>query len=70
MSVYYVQLVYIHIMFENRQKHVNIISTRDQKKSEDENISFYFLGNISKIWYNYRDEKLFFWVQNSDEKLI
>jgi len=59
---YYVQLLYIHIMFKKCQKNVKIILIRGQKQKnkycEDENILFYFLGTIIIIRYIYKDEKL------------
>jgi len=46
-SVYYVQLLYIHMMLKKCQKRVNIIFVRDQKQNKnicaDENTSFYFI---------------------------
>jgi len=62
MFVYYVQLLYILIVFKKIQKHVKIIFIRDQKQNnffyEDENIQFNFLGTKIKIHNIYRDEKL------------
>ena len=53
MFVYYVQPLYILIVFKKSQKHVKIIFIRDQKQnnffSEDENIQFNFLGLKSKF---------------------
>ena len=49
-------------MFKKYQKHVKIISIKDQKQNkkfcEDENIQFNFIGTKIKIRYIYRDEKL------------
>ena len=49
-------------MFKQCQKHVKIMSIRDQKQKKlfcgDENISFYFLGTKTKFRYIYKDEKL------------
>ena len=62
MSVYYIRHLYIHIMFKKCQKHVKIISIKDQKQNkifcEDENIQFNFIVTKIKIGYIYRDEKL------------
>jgi len=62
MFVYYVQPLYILIVFKKIQKHVKIIFIRDQKQNkffcEDENIQFNFLGTKIKIHNIYRDEKL------------
>ena len=62
MFVYYVQPLYILIVFKKIQKHVKIIFIRDQKQNklfyEDENIQFNFLGTKIKIRYIYRDGKL------------
>ena len=62
MSVYYIRHLYIHIMFKKFQKHVKIISIKDQKQNkffcEDENIQFNFIGTKIKIRYIYRDKKL------------
>jgi len=61
MFVYYVQPLYILIVFKKIQKHVKIIFIRDQKQNkifcEDENIQFNFLGTEIKIHNIYRDEK-------------
>jgi len=47
MSDYYIRHLYIHIMFKKCQKHVKIISIKDQKQNkffcEDENIQFNFI---------------------------
>jgi len=62
MFVYYVQPLYIVIVFKKIQKHVKIIFIRDQKQNkkfcEDENIQFNFLGTKIKIHNIYRDKKL------------
>ena len=62
MSVYYIRHLYIHIIFKKCQKHVKIISIKDQKQNkkfcEDENIQFNFIGTKIKICYIYRDKKL------------
>ena len=62
MFVYYVQPLYIVIVFKKIQKHVKIIFIRDQKQNkkfcEDENIQFNFLETKIKICNIYRDEKL------------
>jgi len=62
MFVYYVQPLYILIVFKKIQKHVKIIFIRDQKQNkffcEDENIQFNFLETKIKIHNIYRDEKL------------
>jgi len=62
MFVYYVQPLYILIVFKKIQKHVKIIFIRDQKQNknfcEDENIQFNFLGTKIKIHNIYRDQKL------------
>jgi len=34
MSVYYVQLLHVHIIFKKCQEHVKIISVRDQKQNK------------------------------------
>jgi len=34
MSVYYIRHLYIHIMFKKCQKHVKIISIKDQKQNK------------------------------------
>jgi len=63
MFVYYVQPLYILIVFKKIQKHVKIIFIRDQKQNkffrEDENIQFNFLGTKIKIHNIYRDEKTY-----------
>jgi len=55
MSVYYIRHLYIHIMFKKCQKHVKIISIKDQKQNkkfcEDENIRFNFIETKIKIRY-------------------
>jgi len=55
MSVYYIRHLYIYIMFKTYQKHVKIISIKDQKQNknfcEDENIQFNFIGTKIKIRY-------------------
>ena len=60
--LYYVQPLYILIVFKKIQKHVKIIFIRDQKQNknfcEDENIQFNFLGTKIKIHNIYRDQKL------------
>jgi len=62
MFVHYVQPLYIHIILKKCQKHVKIISIREQKQNkkicEDKNIKFNFLGTKIKIRNIYRDEKL------------
>ena len=62
MFVYYVQPLYILIVFKKIQKHVKIIFIRDQKQNkifcEDENIQFNFLETKIKIHNIYRDQKL------------
>jgi len=62
MSVYYIRHLYIHILFKKCQKHVKIISFKDEKQNnffyEDENIQFNFIGTKIKIRYIYRDKKL------------
>jgi len=49
-------------MYKKYQKHVKIISIRDEKQNnffcEDKNIQFNFVGTKIKIRYIYRDEKL------------
>ena len=49
-------------MFKKCQKHIKIISIKDQKQNkfvcEDENIQFNFMGIKIKIRYIYRDEIL------------
>jgi len=49
-------------MFKKCQKHVKIISIKDQKQNiffcENENIQFNFIETKIKIRYIYRDEKL------------
>ena len=49
-------------MFKKCQKHVKIITIKDQKQNkkfgEDENIQFNFIGTEIKIRYIYRNEKL------------
>jgi len=49
-------------MFKKCQKHVKIISIKDQTQNkffcEDENSRFNFIGTKIKIHYIYRDEKL------------
>jgi len=49
-------------MFKKCQKHVKIISFKDEKQNkifcEDENIQFNFIGTKIKIRYIHRDEKL------------
>jgi len=55
--------IYIFILCSKKcQKHVKIISIKDQKQNkffcEDENIPFNFIGTKIKIYYIYRDEKL------------
>ena len=61
MFVYYVQPLYILIVFK-KFKNMSIIFIRDQKQNkffcEDENIQFNFLGTKIKIHNIYRDEKL------------
>jgi len=62
MSVYYIRHLYIHIMFKKCQKHVKIISFKDEKQNNffcgDENIQFNFIETKIKIRYIYRNEKL------------
>jgi len=62
MFVYYIQHLYIHIMLKKCQKHIKIISFKDEKQNkkfcEDENIQFNFIRIKIKIRYIYRDEKL------------
>jgi len=64
---YYVRLlystfIYLYYVQKKYQKHVKIISIRDEKQNnffcEDENIQFNFIGSKIKICYIYRDEKL------------
>jgi len=55
--------IYIFILRSKKcQKHVKIISIKDQKQNkffcEDENIQFNFIRTKIKIRYIYRDEKL------------
>jgi len=62
MSVYYIRHLYIYIMFKKYQKHVKIISIKDEKQNnlfcEVENIWFNFIGTKIKNRYIYWDEKL------------
>jgi len=58
-------------MFKKYQKHVKIISIKDQKQNkffcEDENIQFNFTGTKIKICYIYKDEKTYltlFFIEN------
>jgi len=55
-------------MFKKCQKHVKIISIKDQKQNEffceDENVQFSFIGTKIKIRYIYRDEKTYLTLFN------
>jgi len=58
----YSTFIYSYYVQKKCQKHVKIISIKDQKQNkffcEDENIQFNFIGIKIKICYIYRDEKL------------
>jgi len=63
MSVYYVQLLYVHIMLQKCQEHVKTIFIKDRKQNkkiyEDENTSFYFIRTKIKICIFIRTKNLF-----------
>ena len=62
MFVYYVQPLYILIVFKKFKNMSKLYSLGTKKQNklfyEDENIQFNFLGTKIKIHYIYRDEKL------------
>jgi len=63
MAIYYVQLLYFHIMFKKCHDHNKIILVRDKKNKTKKHLRmktpfFYFIRTKIKICYIYGDEKL------------